>query len=103
MKKILAQLYNGDIVPNEWIIPSSKEYWKERDKEIDLVNELRKDFTIEQKKLYNKIEEQNSLVFGMEVELTFIEAFKLGARIIMECYEEQKPLPIDNGELKIDN
>ena len=91
MKKILQKIYNGDIVPSEWIIPRTKEYWQARDREIELTKELRKDFTIEQKKLYNKAEEQHSEVYGMEIELTFVEAFKLGARIVMECFEEHRP------------
>ena len=91
MKKVLQKIYNGDIVPSEWIIPRTKEYWQARDREIELTKELRKDFTIEQKRLYGKAEEQHSEVYGMEIELTFVEAFKLGARIVMECFEEHKP------------
>ena len=86
--KVLEALWLGRIDPDRCPIRSTPEY-KERVKEHDVRCEtFCESLTKEQMKALMRLEEEHNAVIDMEVGSIFVEAFKLGAKMMLEVLNE---------------
>lgn len=89
-KRILEELYHGNIHPNEYILPKQAEYRKVGRKISALETKLLGKLGKEEIELYESIEEEKNAQGLMEITETFIEGFRLGARIALEALSESE-------------
>lgn len=85
---VLHQLWLGSIEPDRCPIRSTPEY-KEQMKAHDIRCRSFCDvLTDEQMKALMRLEEEHNAIIEMEVGSIFVEAFKLGARMMLEILSE---------------
>ena len=92
MENILDALYNGRIFPAEQFSPKEKEYKEivhSSNKHVDEFTEmLRKlDPPLDQK--YIEIADEQMDMIPYEFSCMFIEGFRLGAKIMVEVFQEK--------------
>ena len=86
--KVLEALWLGRIDPDRCPIRSTPEY-KERMKEHNIRCETFCDtLSKEQMKALMRLEEEHNAVLDMEIGSIFVEAFKLGAKMMLEVLSE---------------
>ena len=86
---VLHQLWLGGIEPDRCPIRMTPEY-KERTKEHNVRCEHFCDLlTKEQMNALMRLEEEHNAIIEMEVGSIFVEAFKLGAKMMLEILSEQ--------------
>jgi len=82
IEKILKDLYNGDINPNE-NIPTSDEY-KELVKEANkIVENVKTNMTEKEKELIDLYIEKRAQITSIECENKFIEGYKLACKLLI--------------------
>ena len=86
MQSILAQLYNGNILPYEEIQPT-----EEIRKASSIVNKLEEEFkktlTEQQLKEFEQFTHEDMYVTILTTTQTFTEGFKLATKIMIEIFE----------------
>jgi len=85
-KKILEDLYNGNIKPSEEKI-NSEEYAKVRKESIELSNKILNGLNDQNKDIYYKYIELQSQLQSMDSEKQFIEGFSLAVKLIVGSLE----------------
>lgn len=90
MKKILEQLYNGDICPAEQYVPKGEEYRKRRQENyrhyqdfIELLSKL--DPPLDER--FIKIMDEQIDLVPCEFSEIFIDGFRLGVKIMTEVFQ----------------
>ncbi|MGI6013242.1 MAG: DUF6809 family protein [Oscillospiraceae bacterium] len=91
MKSILSQLYYGNLAPMEQCFPKNKEHKKACQKHCQHYETFSEklgalDFSL-QKEFTDIIDEQVSTAC-LELEESFIYGFQLGARMMVELYQD---------------
>ncbi len=91
MNNILSALYNGKIFPAEQYHPKSKEYRKIQKEQYrryeDFIKALRKLNPPLDKRFIQIMDEQFDLM-PFEFSEMFIDGFRLGARIMLEVFQD---------------
>lgn len=85
-KKILEDLYNGNIKPSEKEI-DLEEYKKVREKSLELSTKLLNNLDCKNKKIFQHYMELQSHLQSIDVENQFINGFSLAIKIIMSSIE----------------
>lgn len=85
-KKILEDLYNGNIKPSEKEI-DLEEYKKVRKKSLELSTKLLNNLDCKNKKIFQHYMELQSHLQSIDVENQFINGFSLAIKIIMSSIE----------------
>lgn len=85
-KKILKDLYNGNIKPSEEKI-NSEEYAKVRKESIELSNKILNGLNNQNKDIYYKYIELQSQLQSMDSETQFIKGFSLAVKLILGSLE----------------
>ena len=85
-KKLLEDLYNGNIKPSEEKI-NSEEYAKVRKESIELSNKILNGLNNQNKDIYYKYIELQSQLQSMDSEKQFIEGFSLAVKLIVGSLE----------------
>ena len=85
MKKVLEQLYYGHINPCEDILPSNEDYREVAKAAGILEDKFMEKLSDEEKKEYINMTDERNAVFAMDIAENFVEGFKLGARVVIEC------------------
>lgn len=85
-KRILEDLYNGNIKPSEEKI-NSEEYAKVRKESIELSNKILNGLNDQNKDIYYKYIELQSQLQSMDSEKQFIEGFSLAVKLIVGSLE----------------
>lgn len=85
-KKILEDLYNGNIKPSEKEI-DLEEYKKVREKSLELSTKLLNNLDCKNKKIFQQYMELQSHLQSIDVENQFINGFSLAIKIIMSSIE----------------
>ncbi len=91
-KKILSELYNGNIVPQSRPIPKDSKYRKVQMKLSDLEDALNQKLTVEDKNLLDELLSACSDLSTVNGEECFTIGFRLGARMILEIFENDDEL-----------
>ncbi len=91
-KKILRELYNGNIAPQSKPIPKDSKYREIQTKVSDLEDAINQKLTAEDKKLFDELLSACSDLSTANGEDCFIEGFRLGARMILEILEKDDEL-----------
>lgn len=90
MKRILSQLYDGNILPLDHFLPKSKEYVEQRRKQArhyeDFLARL-ENLDPELSKEYFQIMDEQIDLCPLEMSEMFIDGFCLGARMMIEIFE----------------
>lgn len=82
MDEILSQLFYGRLAPYENCLPNTPEYQETEQTEKDLIDQLLKQLSPEQKGLYTQIEAASNKMVSMELEKSFSEGFRLGCKFM---------------------
>lgn len=90
MKSILLRLYDGEIFPSEQIRVTTEEYQAMRQKHYEHYEDFSKQLkavnpSLDERFLQIMDEQLDSV--PLEIATTFIEGFRLGARMIIEVYQ----------------
>ena len=92
MKTILEKLYEGNIYPDEFIIPKDPEYRPLNQKISDTIETLKKKLSEDD---YNQLEnllDLRSQSSSMDAAASFMYGFKLGAVIMIEVLTGKEEL-----------
>ncbi|MNW50401.1 hypothetical protein D3C74_278540 [compost metagenome] len=86
MKKIIEEIYYGNLNPEEHIVPTNPDYRPLNRKISELKNEAKKrltksDFEIVEQ-IFDLIGESNS----MHTSTTFVQGFRLGALVMIDVF-----------------
>lgn len=90
MKSILQRLYDGEIFPAEQIRVTTEEYQAMRRKHYEHYDDFSKQLKELNPQLgekFVKIMDEQFDAVPLEIATTFIEGFRLGARMIIEVYQ----------------
>ncbi|MEM1484022.1 DUF6809 family protein [Oscillospiraceae bacterium PP1C4] len=90
-KSTLTDLYNGELYPAETIPADSKEYQRQDAAIHKAFLDLHKTLSNNQILLLEAYLENRSEATKIELESTFAEGFKLGAKIMMEVVSGNPP------------
>jgi hypothetical protein len=91
-KKILSELYNGNIVPQSRPIPKDSKYREIQMKLSDLEDAINQKLTTEDKKLFDELLSACSDLSTANGEECFTTGFRLGARMVLEIFEKDDEL-----------
>ncbi|MCT4635499.1 MAG: hypothetical protein N4A31_04560 [Rickettsiales bacterium] len=89
MKRILEKLYFGEIYRNEEVLPSGKEFEQINGRVSKLESEFTSRLSEAEFKLYDEFsstQNERDSYYYLE---TFIEGFKIGARMMMEVLSDE--------------
>ena len=84
MKRILNAIYNGQLNPSETIVLHDRKYRMELEKQIALSIQLSRTFSLEQQRLFEALQQQESRNNAYLLEKTFCKGFQIGAKIMIE-------------------
>lgn len=91
-KKILRELYNGNIAPQSKPIPKDSKYRELQNDLGKLADSLAGRLNGEDKQVLDEIMTTWSNISTVNGEDCFIEGFRLGARMILEIFEKDDEL-----------
>ena len=89
--RMLSELWYGNIEPQDRTIPRDKEYNQLLKRICDYEEQFRGIFSPEQQKAFEDYENAAISVTAICEEASFVEGFRLGAKIMMEVLEDLKP------------
>lgn len=84
----LEDLYYGNIIPHEHSIRRGSAYSEVLGYVVRHEDDLKATLTEQQKEIFEKLKDCESELHGMNDLESFISGFKLGARIIIEVFQE---------------
>lgn len=87
-KKILRELYNGNISPQSKPIPKDSKYRELQNDLGELADSLAQQLNDEDKQALDEIMTTWSNISTVNGEDCFIEGFRFGARMILEIFEK---------------
>ncbi len=88
MRKILEDLYFGNIAPYEKRMAASSELRRLAKRASDCENQLAKRLNEEEQKLLNVLINAQQEIDSITVKENFILGFRLGVRLMAECMDE---------------
>lgn len=83
---MLDKLYNGELYPYSLVKPTVEEYRLNKDKAFKSYEDFQKRLPDELKEDFDELMDSHLDVLPFELEQTFIDGFKIGARIITEIF-----------------
>ncbi len=86
-KKMIRELYNGNIVPQSRPMHKDSKYQELQNKLADLADSLNQKLTDDDIKLLEEIMTTWSYISAVNGEECFAEGFRLGAKMILEIFE----------------
>lgn len=90
MRSILYDLYYGEISPAEQYHSTKEEYLRRSQESIARYKSFTKSLQPYQLKMFNQIIDDQYDLLPMEHADFFVQGFRLGAKMIMEIYNEEK-------------
>ena len=87
---VLQDLWRGNISPIERYIRPCSEYKKCSDKAVKEYDKLLTCLSPEEKQIFDNYNELNMKLLSMSEEESFINGFRLGAKIILDVLGEHK-------------
>ncbi len=97
MRKILEDLYFGNIVPYEKRMVASSELRRLAKRAADCESQLAERLNEEERQLLNTLINAQQEIDSITVMENFILGFRLGVRLMAECMDEDGNL-VDGGE-----
>ncbi|WP_313527800.1 DUF6809 family protein [Anaerotignum sp.] len=91
-KKVLSELYNGNITPQSRPIENGSKYQELQIKMAELADTLEKKLSDEEKKLLDEIISTWGSISEANGEECFTLGFRLGAKMILEIFETDDEL-----------
>ena len=88
---ILDALWRGKIMPNERIIKPDSDYRRLAAKVTEECEKFRSELSPEGKKHFNEFEMLQNELNSISEEEVFIEAFRMGARMILDIIGDYEP------------
>lgn len=92
MKTILEELYEGNIYPDELIIPKDPEYWPLNQKISDTIEALKEKFSEDDYKQLEELLKMRCVTSSQDATASFLYGFKLGANIMIEVLTGKEEL-----------
>ncbi len=89
MDKILQALYSGEIAPAEQYLPMIEEYKALRKKQYEHYEDFIKKIGSPLDREFKRIMDEQLDTLPLELSQTFIDGFRLGARIMIEVFEDK--------------
>lgn len=89
MDKILQALYNGELYPAEQYLPMIEEYKALRKKQYENYEDFIKKIGSPLDKEFKRILDEQLDTFPLQLSEMFIDGFRLGARIMIEVFEDK--------------
>jgi len=97
MRKILEDLYFGNIVPYEKRMAASSEFRRLAKRAADCESQLTERLNEDEQKLLNVLTNAQQEIDGITAKENFILGFRLGVRLVMECMDEEDGDLVDGG------
>ncbi len=97
MRKILGDLYFGNIVPYEKRMAASSELRRLAKREADCESQLAERLNEEERQLLNTLTNAQQEIDRITVMENFILGFRLGVRLMAECMDEADGDLLDGG------
>ncbi len=97
MRKILEDLYFGNIAPYEKRMAANSELRRLARRAADCESQLTKRLNEEERQLLNVLTNAQQEIDSITVMENFILGFRLGVRLMAECMDEDGNL-VDGGE-----
>lgn len=97
MKTILEELYDGNIYPDELIVPKDPEYPPLREKMSGVLEMWKKKLSEEDYSQFESLLDLRSEMSSMEASASFVYGFKLGALIMLEVLGGKEDIVRGNG------
>ena len=97
MKSILEKLYDGEIYPDELIVPKDPEYHETNQKISDTLDTWKKKLSEDDFKQLEKLLDLRSCVDSMDATSSFVYGFKLGAAMMIEVLTGKEELARGTG------
>ncbi len=98
MRKILEDLYFGNIVPYEKRMAASSELRRLARRAADCESQLAERLNEEERQLLNVLTNAQQEIDSITVMENFILGFRLGVRLMAECMDENNGDLADGGE-----
>ncbi len=98
MRKILEDLYFGNIVPYEKRMAVSSELRRLAKRAADCESQLTEQLNEEERQLLNTLINAQQEIDSITVMENFILGFRLGVRLMAECMDENDGELADGGE-----
>ncbi len=98
MRKILEDLYFGNITPYERRMAASSELRCLAKRASDCESQLTERLNEEEQKLLNVLINAQQEIDSITVKENFILGFRLGVRLMAECMDEDDGNLVDGGE-----
>lgn len=86
MKRILEQLYNGDLYPYSKFQTTIQEYRENREKAFASYTVFLEKLPSELKKEFNELIDEHLDLLPLEMEQNFLDGFCIGIRMMAEVY-----------------
>lgn len=86
VKKILEQLYNGNLYPFEKFQPAIEQFKIENDNAFQAYSAFLEKLPEELKEEFQNLMDSHINLLSLELEQNFIEGFCIGARMMTEVY-----------------
>ena len=84
---VISELWYGNIEPQDRKIPRDKEYKQLLNKICKYEEQFRGIFSPEQQKAFEEYENATISVTAISEEASFVEGFRLGAKIVLEVLQ----------------
>lgn len=97
MRKILEDLYFGDIVPYEKRMSASSELRRLAKRASDCESQLTERLNEEERQLLNVLTNAQQEIDSIAAKENFILGFRLGVRLLAECMDENDGDLADGG------
>ena len=91
MDSIIAQLFKGEVYPQESVLPQSKEYDAAKDERIRLLENLEAGLSEEQVKLLSDMLDADADACLLLFEAYFAEGVRFGIQLMWELFPMDKP------------
>jgi len=98
MRKILEDLYFGNIVPYEKRMAANSELRRLAKREADCESQLAERLNEEERQLLNVLTSAQQEIDRITVMENFILGFRLGVRLMAECMDEDDGDIVNGGE-----
>ena len=97
MKTILEELYDGNVYPDELIVPKDPGYPPLREKMSTALEMWKQKLSEEDYGQFESLLDLRSEMSSMEASATFVYGFKLGALIMLEVLGGKEDIVRGNG------
>ncbi len=97
MRKILEDLYFGNIVPYEKRMAASSEFRRLVKRAADCESQLTERLNEEERQLLNVLTNAQQEIDSITARENFILGFRLGIRLMAECMDEEDGDLVDGG------